>query len=155
MVAATTTPTPSRAANTADGAKRGGSDDNPPALVLPVKAALAQCRATEDFDVILALLRHPAAAVRVGALKQVCPCKLRGRDDDDVWRRVLTMVSDGDLGVRKQVLHTLCDGSPDRLELEVTPPPTHTHNVRQLKKPPQAFRLELQGCHWFLVGPSA
>jgi formate dehydrogenase maturation protein FdhE len=40
-------------------------------------------------------------------------------DDDDVWSTVCSMVSDRDLGVRKQVLHTLCDGSPDHREAQI------------------------------------
>mmetsp|Transcript_18904 Transcript_18904/g.34236 ORF Transcript_18904/g.34236 Transcript_18904/m.34236 type:complete len:104 (+) Transcript_18904:445-756(+) len=56
---------------------------------------------------------------RVAALEQICPCKLGSHDDDEIWMKVIQMVDDGDLGVRKQVLHTLCDGSPPRHERAV------------------------------------
>ena len=33
--------------------------------------------------------------------------------------KVISMVEDDDLGVKKQILHTLCDGSPPRHERAV------------------------------------
>merc|ERR1711934_378673 len=86
---------------------------------LSEREALRVCNDTEDFDDILELLGHVSAKVRVAALEQVCPCRLRGHDDDDIWEKVISMVQDQDLGVRKQVLHTLCDGSPPRHERAV------------------------------------
>ena len=80
--------------------------------------AIAQCRATCDLDEIVALLSHGDAAVRIAALEEVCPCRM-DEDDDDVWGRVCSMASDRDLGVRKQVLHTLCDGSPAHREAQI------------------------------------
>ena len=81
-------------------------------------AAITQCRATCDLDEIVKLLSHSDAAVRIAALEEVCPCRM-DEDDDAVWSTVCSMVSDLDLGVRKQVLHTLCDGSPEHRETQI------------------------------------
>ena len=83
------------------------------------KKLIERCRATEDIDEILELTRHDSAAVRVAALKEMCPCHLKEQEIPDFWTRVLEMVGDSDLGVRKQVLHTLCDGSPASLQVEI------------------------------------
>ena len=81
--------------------------------------ALIQCRDTEDLNDINTLLDHPSARVRVAALEQICPCRIWGFDDEEIWNKVFAMSNDPDLGVRKQVLHTLCDGSPPIFEREV------------------------------------
>jgi len=82
------------------------------------KASIQQCKLTSDIDKLLALLRHESAAVRVAALREICPCHMV-EDIDEFWTAVLSMTRDADLAVRKQVMHTLCDGSPPRLEAEV------------------------------------
>lgn len=69
---------------------------------------------TEDPDVIIALSGHRQPAIRVAALKQVCPCRVQS-DVEEFWQRVFAMVNDEDRDVRAQVLHTICDGSPSRL----------------------------------------
>ena len=48
----------------------------------------------------------------------MCPCHLQ-EEVPDFWARVLEMVDDENLAVRKQVMHTLCDGSPASLQVEV------------------------------------
>jgi len=45
----------------------------------------------------------------------LCPCHLR-TDRPEVWERVFELAADPDVHVRKQVLHTLGDGSPRRLK---------------------------------------
>lgn len=81
--------------------------------------AVRLCEDTDSFDAIRGLLSHSSARVRVAALEQICPCHVWGMDDEDLWPKVFDMVNDEDLGVRKQVLHTLCDGSPPIFEREV------------------------------------
>ena len=85
---------------------------------LALREALLRVRDTTDLDEICALMSHEDARVRVRALEQVCPCRMRDAVDE-IWDRVVAMVDDRDLGVRKQVLHTLCDGSPVSRELQV------------------------------------
>jgi hypothetical protein len=82
------------------------------------KAAFATARSTENLDVILGLTHHPDAKVRRRALVELCPCRVE-RDVDAFWSRVFEMVDDKDAEVRLQVLHTLCDGAPLRLESRV------------------------------------
>ena len=79
---------------------------------------IAKCKETEDINEIILLTRSESAAVRVAALREMCPCHLQ-EGVPAFWVRVLEMVGDEDLAVRKQVLHTLCDGSPASLQVEV------------------------------------
>ncbi len=74
--------------------------------------------AVEEIDRALALTHDPEPRVRQAALMNLCPCHLRG-DVPAVWERVFEMAGDADAGVRKQVFHTLADGSPARLEERV------------------------------------
>ncbi|GFN80709.1 hypothetical protein PoB_000721500 [Plakobranchus ocellatus] len=78
-------------------------------------AALRLCKDTTDIDVIIDLTKHDSPQVRQKALKEMCPCRVK-KDISDFWARVLEMVNDPSSNVRYQVLHTLCDGSPDHLE---------------------------------------
>jgi HEAT repeat protein len=80
-----------------------------------VKEALARAASTEDVLEVIALTTHENQAVRVRALKEMCPCRVKG-DITPFWERVLCMVNDADPEVRAQVLHTICDGSPAHLE---------------------------------------
>jgi len=41
------------------------------------------------------------------------------KDFEVIWDRVFEMVNDPDENVRYQVVHTLCDGSPNHLEPKV------------------------------------
>ena len=80
--------------------------------------ALKLCRETSDIDVVVDLTRHTSPQVRLKALREMCPCRVK-TDIDDFWRRVFQMTGDPDEAVRQQVLHTICDGSPLHLEDEV------------------------------------
>lgn len=62
--------------------------------------------------------KDPNPSVRLSALKQMCPCRVK-EDIDLFWDRIFEMVEDKDDDVRYQVLHTICDGSPKHLELKV------------------------------------
>lgn len=73
---------------------------------------------TEDIDVIIELTKHKDNEVRLAAVKQLCPCKVR-KDVDDFWNRVFEMVEDEDARIRYQILHTMCDGSPPHLESKI------------------------------------
>lgn len=85
---------------------------------LPLSTALRLCKETTDIDVIIELTKHENARVRRTALEEMCPCRVK-KDLSDFWARVIEMADDEDVLVRKQVLHTLCDGSPAHLEFQV------------------------------------
>ncbi len=94
----------------------------------------------EEIIRALALTRVPEPRVRQAALMNLCPCNLQA-DLPPVWERVFELAGDVDPGVRRQVLHTLGDGSPRRLEERVIttltsmrddPDPRLRRNVRRL-----------------------
>ena len=90
----------------------------PPPSKLEWREAMRLCKDTTDIDVIIELTHHENPQVRQRALKEMCPCRVKD-DIDEFWRRVLAMTEDPAQNVRQQVLHTLCDGSPSHMELEV------------------------------------
>lgn len=71
--------------------------------------------ASDDVIAILQRSRSTNATERKAALKSMCPCKVK-REIDPFWVRIVEMCSDPDESVRYQVLHSLCDGSPARIE---------------------------------------
>lgn len=81
--------------------------------------AMRICRDTDSFEVIGQFLGHSSPRVRVSALEAICPCRVWGNKDEQIWSKVCSMTKDNDLGVRKQVLHTLCDGSPALFEHDI------------------------------------
>lgn len=85
---------------------------------LPLNSAIRLCKETTDIDAIIDLTKHENARVRKTALVEMCPCRVK-RDLSEFWARVVEMVDDEDPLVRRQVLHTLCDGSPAHLEYQV------------------------------------
>jgi HEAT repeats len=95
-------------ANVIEAARRAG---------LPVPGAGGRMTA-EEVGRALALTRDARPRVRQAALMNLCPCHLRS-DRPEVWERVFEMALDADVGVRKQVVHTLGDGSPGRLRERV------------------------------------
>lgn len=56
--------------------------------------------------------------VRATAVRALCPCHVKA-DVPMIWDRILDMIHDEDLHVRKTILHALGDGSPRVLEAEV------------------------------------
>lgn len=75
---------------------------------------------TDSTDLIIALTRHVQPKIRLAALKQTCPCRVQA-DVEAFWERIFAMVDevDPDEDVRWQLLHTMCDGAPSRLEERV------------------------------------
>ena len=53
----------------------------------------------------------PDPKVRRLAAKAMCPCHVKA-NVPEVWDRLIEMTSDGDVGVRLDVVHALADGSP-------------------------------------------
>ena len=70
---------------------------------------------TQDIDEIIELTKDTDPSVRARAVRTICPCKVLDKIDA-FWDRVFEMIDDEDETVRENVLHVLCDGSPDYLE---------------------------------------
>jgi len=45
----------------------------------------------------------------------MCPCRVQ-KDLDEFWERIFELAKDEDPKVRYQVLHNMCDGSPEHVE---------------------------------------
>lgn len=70
---------------------------------LSSKEAVRLCRETEDISTIIVLTKHQDPQVRLRALKEICPCRVKD-DIPSFWERVLEMVHDSDDNVREQVI---------------------------------------------------
>lgn len=72
----------------------------------------SQCNVSNELQntqKLIELTKNIDPKVRLQALKQMCPCKVR-EDIELFWNRIFEMVNDSDPNVRYQVLHTICDG---------------------------------------------
>lgn len=83
-----------------------------------VREKLRKVDETLDIDEIIEFTKDPSPQVRARAVKTICPCRVLDKIDA-FWNRVLEMTEDEDETVRENVLHVLCDGSPDYLEDQV------------------------------------
>lgn len=52
------------------------------------KSLIAEAKATESVERIVELSKHADASVRLAAVKQICPCRVKA-DVDTFWDRVL------------------------------------------------------------------
>lgn len=76
------------------------------------------CDLSTASDDVIAILKRSYSSnptERKAALKSMCPCKVK-REIDPFWVRIVEMTKDENASVRYQVLHSLCDGSPARIE---------------------------------------
>ena len=48
----------------------------------------------------------------------MCPCRV-GRDFEEFWARIFELAEDDEAEVRYQILHNMCDGSPEGYEEKV------------------------------------
>ena len=71
-----------------------------------------------DIETVIEQSKHANAEMRTEAVRMLCPCKLKF-NYEPAWNRLLEMVTDPDVHVRRNVLHVLCDGSPRERETEV------------------------------------
>jgi len=55
---------------------------------------------------------------RLLALRELCPCHVK-KNITEFWDRIIDMIHDPDPDVRYQVVHNLCDGSPNEREVDV------------------------------------
>jgi hypothetical protein len=72
----------------------------------------------DEIDALLELTADSNPAVRAQAVQSLCPCHVR-RNDPRVWDRVLELVDDPALEVRRWVFHLLGDGSPREREAQI------------------------------------
>jgi hypothetical protein len=72
----------------------------------------------DEIDTLLVQTADARAKVRAQAVKALCPCHVK-HNDPRVWDRVLKLVDDPALDVRRWVFHLLGDGSPREREAEV------------------------------------
>ncbi|EWS72678.1 hypothetical protein TTHERM_000729209 (macronuclear) [Tetrahymena thermophila SB210] len=82
------------------------------------KEILGRIKQTVDVDEILKYTNYQDNDIRLKAVSELCPCKVQ-EDNKEFWDRVFQMVDDPDAKIRARILHIICDGSPDRLELQV------------------------------------
>jgi len=83
-----------------------------------VKSTLRKIDEIDNIDELIALTHHTNPHIRLKALQQMCPCHTQ-ENIEKFWKRMFEIVEDPELGIRKQVLHNLCDGSPMEYEKEV------------------------------------
>ena len=80
--------------------------------------ALHRIQDTEDMDEIIELSRSESPLVRQKAAQQMCPCRV-GKDFEEFWQRIFELAEDEESEVRYQILHNMCDGSPEGYEEKV------------------------------------
>lgn len=79
------------------------------------KACLTLAKDSLNFDEVLVLTNHKDEDVRLKAVQRLCPCKVQD-EYEQFWNRMFELVSDPSPSIRSQVLHNMCDGSPEHLE---------------------------------------
>jgi len=79
------------------------------------KKLLKLVNETENFNEIMTLTHNKDDVIRLKALKRLCPCKV-GNEIKIFWDRIFELVEDPSPEIRMQVLHNMCDGSPDSME---------------------------------------
>lgn len=72
----------------------------------------------DDVEYLLQLTRNADAKLRKAAVRELCPCELKF-NSQPVWDRLIEVAKDTNVGVRRNVLHVLCDGSPRERETDV------------------------------------
>jgi hypothetical protein len=65
-----------------------------------------------SVEELLLLARSDAPADRRVAVRELCTCHLRA-DDDRIWPVFLALFDDEDVKVRRAVLHSLTDSTPE------------------------------------------
>ena len=71
-----------------------------------------------EIDAVLEQTGDADAKVRARAVEALCPCRVKC-NDPRVWDRVLQLVQDPALEVRRWVFHVLGDGSPREREAQM------------------------------------
>lgn len=82
------------------------------------KALLQLAKESLSFEEVLILTNDKDENIRLKALQRLCPCRV-GDEYEQFWNRIFEMVDDPSPKIRYQVLHNMCDGSPDSMEERV------------------------------------
>ncbi len=82
------------------------------------KALMKLAEESLSFTEVLVLTYNEDENIRCKALQRLCPCRV-GDEYEQFWNRIFEMVEDPSPKIRYQVLHNMCDGSPDSMEERV------------------------------------
>ena len=82
------------------------------------KALLKLAEESLSFTEVLSLTHNKDENIRIKALQRFCPCRVLD-SHEQLWTRIFEMADDPLAKIRYQVLHNMCDGSPDLLEDKV------------------------------------
>jgi hypothetical protein len=83
------------------------------------KQALLQiAKESLSFTEVIVLTYNKDENIRLKALQRLCPCRV-GDEYEIFWSRTFAMADDPSAKIRYQVLHNMCDGSPDSMEERV------------------------------------
>ncbi|HEX2476787.1 MAG TPA: HEAT repeat domain-containing protein [Lacipirellulaceae bacterium] len=72
----------------------------------------------DEIDTLLQQTTDPNPKIRAKTVQSLCPCHVK-RNEARVWDRVLELVEDPALEVRRWVFHLLGDGSPRDREAQI------------------------------------
>ena len=67
---------------------------------------------------LIELTKSENETVRLRAAQQMCPCRVQ-TDLPEFWQRIFELAEDPSEKVRYQVMHNMCDGSPEGYEAQV------------------------------------
>jgi HEAT repeats len=96
--------------------KRDRQTQNSAAAASIIKVKVRTPRS--EIPRLLELSRDGDSKARLTAVRALCPCEVKIHDPQ-IWERFLEMADDTDLGVRRWILHVLCDGSPAAYESRI------------------------------------
>ena len=94
------------------------SDDSEDYNQKTKQALIELAKESLSFQEVLILTHNKDENVRIKALQRLCPCRV-GDEYEQFWNRIFEMAEDPSPKIRYQVLHNMCDGSPDSMEERV------------------------------------
>ena len=72
----------------------------------------------EEIAATLEQTRNPDPSVRRTAIRALCPCHVQA-NRPEIWDTLIVLAADPNADVRRDVLHTLADGSPREREQQI------------------------------------
>lgn len=82
------------------------------------KSLMTLAKESLSFQEVLILTNNSDENIRLKALQRLCPCRV-GDEYEQFWNRIFEMADDPCPKIRYQVLHNMCDGSPESMESRV------------------------------------